>query len=201
MIKDENNFIILINYGSLRLYKKENKNYIFKNEIKDEKLISDMTFDNSKTKIFSLAKGFIKIFKEANNGNYSKINEIKVPEFQFLSNINGDFEEHGFEAHGYNNRILLFEDKNIVIVKETRSIWYFNISENYRIINIYKENELFKDLLSIHRYYEDKVIVIYETKSLKVISITENKVLKLVKEINKEKYVHFRIIKAYREKM
>ena len=75
---NENNFILFTNYGSHKFYKKEDKNYIFKNEIKDENLVSDMTFDNSKTKIFSLAEGFIKIFKEDDNGNYSKIKEIKI---------------------------------------------------------------------------------------------------------------------------
>ena len=38
-----------------------------------------MTFDNSKTKIFSIAEIFIKIFEENDNGNYYKIKEIKFP--------------------------------------------------------------------------------------------------------------------------
>ena len=73
LIKDEDNFIMLTNYGSLRFYKKEDKNYIFKNEIINEKLVSDMVFDNPKNKLFCIAKGFIKVFQDIGNSNYSKI--------------------------------------------------------------------------------------------------------------------------------
>ena len=201
MIKDEDNFIILTNYGSLRFYKKEDKNYIFKNEIINEKLVSDMVFDNSKNTLFCIAEGFIKVFQDIGNGNYSKIKEINVPEFKNLFNNNNPLDgEPGFEAGGYNNKILLFEDKNILIVKELNSISFFNISDNYKLINIYKENELKNNLFSIDRYDEDKIIVIFNLKSLKVISLKENKVVKFVKEINKEKYVDFRIIRTYPEK-
>jgi len=93
LIKDENNFIILTNYvcndyGNLLFYKKEGKNYVLKNEVKNEKLVSDIIFDKSKTKLFGISQGFIKVFKEDNNGNYSKIKEISVPEFKPISNIN-----------------------------------------------------------------------------------------------------------------
>ena len=63
-------------------------------------------------------------------------------------------------AHKYNNKILLLEDKNILIVKEKYSLWFFNISENYRLINIYKEKYVFSDFISIDRYNEDKIILI-----------------------------------------
>ena len=36
LIKDKNNFILLTNYGTLKIDKKEDKNYIFKNVIKYE---------------------------------------------------------------------------------------------------------------------------------------------------------------------
>ena len=113
LIKDENNFIILTNYvcndyGNLLFYKKEGKNYILKNEVKNEKLVSDIIFDKSKTKLFCISHGFIKVFKEDENGYYSKIKEINVPEFHSLSNNNG----------GYYNKMLLLEDKNVLIVME-----------------------------------------------------------------------------------
>ena len=118
-----------------------------------------------------------------------------------MDNNNNPWDgEHEFEAEGYNNKILLLEDKNILIVKELKSISFFNISDNYKLINIYKENELLNYLFSIDRYDEDKIIVIFNLTSLKVISIKENKVVKFVKEINKEKYVDFHIIRAYPEK-
>ena len=42
-----------------------------------------------------------------------------------MSNINGPFEDHGFDAYGYNNRMLLLEDKNILIIKGTNKIIIF----------------------------------------------------------------------------
>ena len=229
LIKDENTFIILINYkiddyGNLRFYKKEGNKYILKHEIKNEKLVSDIIFDKSKTKLFCISKGFIKVFKEDDKGNYSKIKEINIPEFNTLSNINGPFEDHGFDAYGYNNRMLLLEDKNILIVKEQKKLSFLNISDNYKLYKIYKEdnkdhsdifsidksnenkiiviNDLIKysDILSIDRYDEDKIIAICNLSSLKVISINENKVLKYIKDFNEEKDFNFRIIKTYLEK-
>ena len=190
LIKDENNFIILTNYGSLKFYKKEENIFIFKNEIRDKKPIYDIIFDNSKTKIFSLSQGFIKIFKEDNNGNFLKSEEIKVSEIKSL--------EHFEEYCEFN--LLLLEDKNILIVKGQNSIWFFNVSENYRLLNFYEENERFSEFPSIDRYDEDKIISIYNGECLKVISMTENKVLKMVKAIYKLDYNNFRRIKVIREK-
>ena len=158
-----------------------------------------MTFDNSKAKLYFISKGFIKIFKDVDNGNFSKIKEITVPEFHSLNNI-GPFEVDSFDAYGCNNKTLYLEVKIILIVKEENSLSFFNISENYKLINIYKENNIDSYILSIDRYDEDKIIAICNFKSLKVISINENKILKYVEEINKEKYFEFRIIKTYREK-
>ena len=196
LIKDENNFIILTNYvcndyGNLLFYKKEGKNYILKNEVKNEKLVSDIIFDKSKTKLFCISKGFIKVFKEDENGYYSKIKEINVPEFHSLSNNNG----------GYYNKMLLLEDKNVLIVMEQEKLSFLNISENYKLYKVYKENSKnHSDIFSIDRYDEDKIIAICNLRSLKVISINENKVIKYIKEINEEKDFEFRILKTYPEK-
>ena len=118
----------------------ETLNFI-KKRVKNEKLVSDMTFDNSKTKLFCISKGFIKIFKDVDNGNFSKIKEITVPEFHSLNNI-GPFEVDSFDAYGCNNKTLYLEVKIILIVKEENSLSFFNISENYKLINIYKENNI-----------------------------------------------------------
>lgn len=196
LIKDENNFIILTNYvcndyGNLLFYKKEGKNYILKNEVKNEKLVSDIIFDKSKTKLFCISHGFIKVFKEDENGYYSKIKEINVPEFHSLSNNNG----------GYYNKMLLLEDKNVLIVMEQEKLSFLNISENYKLYKVYKENSKnHSDIFSIDRYDEDKIIAICNLRSLKVISINENKVIKYIKEINEEKDFEFRILKTYPEK-
>ena len=141
-----------------------------------------------------------------------------------MSNINGPFEDHGFDAYGYNNRMLLLEDKNILIVKEQKKLSFLNISDNYKLYKIYKENNKdhsdifsidksnenkiivindlikYSDILSIDRYDEDKIIAICNLSSLKVISINENKVLKYIKDFNEEKDFNFRIIKTYLEK-
>ena len=195
LIKDENNFILLAEWGIIKFYKKEGKNFIFKNEIKIKKLVSDITFDKSKEKLFSFSQGFIKIFQDINNDSFSEIKEITAPELPLLVHVYGPYDNYGDEY----NKILLLEDKNILIVKEQNSISFFNISENYKLINIYKEKDIFSDIISIDRYDEGTIIGIYNFNSLKVISINGNKVLKYVKEINKEK-IELRIIKTYPEK-
>ena len=198
LIKDENNFIILTNYGTLKFYKKEGENYLFKSETKNEKLVSDMSFDNSKNKLFCIAKGFIKVFEDNNNnGNYSKIKEITVPEFLHFHNYWNYFDEYGYDGNG--NRILLLEDKNILIVKEERKLSFFNISENYKLYKVYEEN-IFSNILAIDRYDEDNIIIISHYRTLKVISINENEAIKNVKEINKEKDFSFCILKTILEK-
>ena len=106
--------------------------------------------------------------------------------------------EHFEEYCEFN--LLLLEDKNILIVKGQNSIWFFNVSENYRLLNFYEENERFSEFPSIDGCDEDKIISIYNGECLKVISMTENKVLKMVKAIYKLDYNNFRRIKVIREK-
>ena len=177
---DENNFILITNYGSLFLYTKEEGIFSFKKEIIKNEKISSIVFD-SKGKIFSLSNDSIKIFEKNSDDNYIIIKKIIIP----------DMVGRMMYASNNNDNILLLEDKNILIIKQSNSIKFFNMKDNYTLIYTFKE----KNIHSIERFGDDKLIVLYNYDNLKVISIYEYKVLK---EIKTEIETH--LVKYYKEK-
>ena len=175
-IINENYFILIINNGNLNLYKKENGIFNFKKEIIKNENISRITLD-SNGNIYSLSNDSIKIFEKIDYENYIIKKKIIIP------NMNSR------NIYSYNNadNILLLEDKNILILKQTNSIRFFDISKNYSIIYKFEE----KRINSIERFGEDKLIALCNSNNLKVISIYENKVFNNIKteiESNLVKY-------------
>ena len=182
-IIDENNFILITNYGSLNLYTKQNGIFILKKEnlISNEK-ISRIAFD-SKRNIYALSNDSFKIFNKNKDDNYTMSKKVMIPNMttrKIYEYLRGD-------------NILLLEDKNIIIVKQSNSILFYKIENNVscKLIYIFEE----KKIHLIERFEEDKLIVFYGEVNLKIISIYENKVYKNIK-IEKGRSV----LKYYKEK-
>ena len=168
-IIDENNFILITNYGNLNLYTKEKGKFILKKEnlIRNEK-ISCIVFD-SKDNIYALSNDSIKIFNKNKDDNYTMSKKVLIP------NMTGRKIYAYFTA----DKILLLEDKNIIIVKQSSFIIFFKIVNNdsYKLIYIFEE----KNINLIETFDEDKLIVLCNNDNLKIISIYENKVFKNIK--------------------
>ena len=170
-IINENYFILIINNGNLNLYKKENGIFNFKKEIIKNENISRITLD-SNGNIYSLSNDSIKILERIDFENYILKKKITIPNM-----ISRNIEIF----------IHILEDKNILILKQTNSIRFFDISKNYSIIYKFEE----KRINSIERFGEDKLIALCNSNNLKVISIYENKVFNNIKteiESNLVKY-------------
>lgn len=73
--------------------------------------------------------------------------------------------------------MLILEDKNILIVKQYNDIKFFDMKNNFKLIFIFTD----KNIISIERFGEDKLLVIGDYNILKVISIYENKIFNKVK--------------------
>ena len=54
--------------------------------------------------------------------------------------------------------MLILEDKNILIVKQYNDIKFFDMKNNFKLIFIFTD----KNIISIERFGEDKLIVIGE---------------------------------------
>ena len=72
--------------------------------------------------------------------------------------------------------LTLFEDKNILISKEIMGMQFYDIKQNYKLIESLKERSIHE----LERIGDDKFIL-YHNNSLKILSINERKVIKTVK--------------------
>ena len=170
VVKDDNNFAIYANDGSLRLFNKQGDKFVLKQEINDDNVkIVDIVFDSKGRLIACCWGNMIKVFELNEKGNYESKKRI----------INAD----AFHA-------LLLEDKNILISKEITSLQFYDISQNFKLIETLKE----RSIHDIERIGDDKVIL-YHNNSLKILSVKERKVVKNIK-IGFEAYA----IKYYKEK-
>ena len=163
-IIDENNFMIIDYDGDVLLYTKEEGKFIFKKELIKNQKIENLVFD-SKGKIHSFSNDTIKIFEKNNNENYQLTNKI------IIENMKKDSCTY---LYAENDEILLLEDKNILIIKKALLVNFFNISNNYSLINTINERFIY----SIERFDDDKLIILYELENLKVVSIYGDKVFK-----------------------
>ena len=171
IIKDDNHFIISTSYGSIQLYTKKYDEFILKNEIKDIK-VSNICLNSNKKKLFSLCNDTLIIFEENNNGDFIIAENKNVS----LSNIEKE-EIIIIRIGNLYNDIMLLEDKNILIVKQIDSIKFYNITNNYGLIYIYKD----EGIIQIERFGDDKLLIICNYKYLKIISINENKIINIIK--------------------
>ena len=169
IIKDDNNFIISTSYGSIKFYTKINKEFIFKNEIKDLDL-TNIYLTSNKDKIFALSNNTLHIFEENNDKDF--IIKINIS----LSNIENENVITELIGDKYTD-LMILEDKNILIVKQVNSIKFYNMTKNYELIYTFKENEI----ISIDRFGDDKLLIICNYNYFKIISIYENKVFYTVK--------------------
>lgn len=175
-IINENYFILITNYGNLNLYKKENGIFSFKKELIKNENISRITLDY-KGNIYSLSNDSIKIFEKVDLENYIMKKKIIIPNMM----------PRYIYAYDKADNIMLLEDENILILKQSNSIRFFDITQNYSIIYTFEE----KNIHSIERFGKDKLIVLNNFDNLKVISIYKNKVLVNIKteiETNLVKY-------------
>ena len=169
-VKDENNFAIYANDGTLQLYNKEGDNYVLKHNIEKEE-ITDVVFD-SKGKIITCSRdkySAMKIFDLNEKGEYKPIKTI---------------------IYSYNFNSLLLEDKYLLIARDLKTIDFYDIVENYKLIHSMNE----KSVHRLERLGDDKIIA-YHNNTLKIISIKQYKVIKTV-EIGFQAYV----VKYYKEK-
>jgi len=176
-IKDDNNFIFSTTEGNIKFYTKKENDFILKNEIKDFD-ISTISFDSKKEKLFALSNDSLIIFEENNNGDYLIKN--KIP----LSNL----ENYNLLFRKAKDDMLFLEDKNILIVKQINDIKFYDMKNNFKLINIFKD----KNILSVERFGDDKLIIIGDYNILKIISIYENKIFNEIKinfELTDVKYI------------
>lgn len=169
-VKDENNFAIYANDGTLQLYNKEGDNYVLKHNIEKEE-ITDVVFD-SKGKIITCSRD-----------NY---NAMKI----FDLNEKGEYKPIRTIIYSYNFDSLLLEDKYLLIARDLKTIDFYDIVENYKLIHSMNE----KTVHRLERLGDDKIIA-YHNNTLKIISIKQYKVIKTV-EIGFQAYV----VKYYEEK-
>ena len=169
-VKDENNFAIYANDGTLQLYNKEGDNYVLKHNIEKEEII-DVVFD-SKGKIITCSRD-----------NY---NAMKI----FDLNEKGEYKPIRTIIYSYNFDSLLLEDKYLLIARDLKTIDFYDIVENYKLIHSMNE----KTVHRLERLGDDKIIA-YHNNTLKIISIKQYKVIKTV-EIGFQAYV----VKYYKEK-
>ena len=176
-VKDDNNFMISTTEGNIKLYTKKGKDFILKDEIKDYNILI-ILFDAIKETLFALSNNSLIFFKENKNGNYYLANNIS------LSNL----ENYNLLMRKAHDDMLLLEDKNILIVKQYNDIKFYDMSNNCKLIYIFKD----KDIISIERFGENKLLVISNYNILKIISIYENKIFNKLKtyfELTDVKYV------------
>ena len=169
-VKDENNFAIYANDGTLQLYNKEGDNYVLKHNIEKEG-ITDVIFD-SKGKIITCSRD-----------NY---NAMKI----FDLNEKGEYKPIRTIIYSYKFDSLLLEDKYLLIARDLKTIDFYDIVENYKLIHSMNE----KTVHRLERLGDDKIIA-YHNNTLKIISIKQYKVIKTV-EIGFQAYV----VKYYKDK-
>ena len=176
-VKDDNNFMISTTEGNIKLYTKKGKDFILKDEIKDYN-ISIILFDAIKETLFALSNNSLILFKDNKNGKYYLANNISL----------SDLKNYNLLMRKVHDDMLLLEDKNILIVKQYNDIKFYDMSNNCKLIYIFKD----KDIISIERFGEDKLLVIGNYNILKIISIYENKIFNKLKtyfELTDVKYI------------
>ena len=86
--------------------------------------------------------------------------------------------------------MTLFEEKNILFSKEITSMQFYDISQNYKLLETLRERSIHE----AEKFGDDKIIV-YHNNTLKIISLNEHNLIKTLK-IGFEAYS----IKYYEEK-
>ena len=153
-IKDDNNFAVYSNDGLLKIYTKQGDQFELKQEITDIK-VQDAIFDSKGKLIVCVRGNFIKILEQNEKGMYKSIKSLVQADASYLT---------------------LFEDKNILISKEIIGLQFYDIKQNYKLIESLKERSIHE----LERIGDDKFIL-YHNNSLKILSIKERKVVKTVK--------------------
>ena len=154
VIKDEDNFAIYANDGVLKLFTKIGDKFELKQEI-DEVEIVHVIFQSNGRLIACCRRNLIKIFELNEKGVYKSIKSLS--------------QADSFDA-------ALFEDKNILVSKEIASMQFYDVSNNYKKIGSLRERSVHE----LERYGNDKFII-YHNSSLKIISISERKLVKTIK--------------------
>lgn len=168
VIKDENNFAIYANDGSLKIYNRQGKDFSLTQNIENEGVV-EILYDSEGKIITGCRDNNIKIFEQNNEGIYKKTK---------TRNFADTFQ------------IKVFEDKNILIAKDIDFIQFYDIKQNYKLIETMRQ----KSLHDFERYGDDNIII-YTNSTLKVISFKEYKEIKTI-NIDFQAYA----IKLYQEK-
>lgn len=148
-IKDENNFAICANDGSLKIYSKQGKEFALKQNIEKEGIV-DITFDSEGKIICGARDNSVKIFKMDEKGEY-KIYKTR----NFASSF----------------QVKLFEAQNTLVSKDIHFIQFYDIKDNYKLVETLRQ----KSIHDIEKLGNDKFII-YTNNSLKVVSMKEFKV-------------------------
>ena len=167
-IKDDNNFLIYSNDGMMKLYKKEKDIFELKQEFNDIEVV-DAIFDSDGKILACVRNNLIKVLKQDEKGNYKSIKSLQ-------------------QADAFH--LAIFKEKNILFSTEIASMQFYDISQNYKLLETVKERSIHEP----EKFGDDKVIV-YHNNSLKIISINEHNLIKTIK-IGFEAYS----IKYYEEK-
>lgn len=177
-VKDDDNFVIGCNEQSIKIYKKEKEKgniFVLKQDIKN-------AHDRSVTKVIYNSFGNII------SCSYDKT--IKIWELDSEGNfINKKIIKNEDEVRS----LLLLEDKNLLVSSGERftNIWEIQNGNNYKLIKTFNETYC-RTKNVLERISEDIIIVPKSPSSLKVISLSQLKVIKIIEfefGFNSLKYV------------
>lgn len=147
-IKDENNFAIYANDGSLKIYQKKDGNFLLKQNIEDEEII-DVIYDEKSNIITCSRDHEIKIFDKSDKEVYKRNKTI---------------------TFAYSFHVKLMGD--LLIGTELKTIDFYNVTKKYQLITSINE----KSVHEFEQFGNDKIIV-YHNDTLKIISTKEYKLI------------------------
>ena len=175
-IKDDNNFAIGCNEQSMKIYTKKNDIFILKQDIKNahDRGIRKVLYNSEGNIISCSYDKTIKIWELDNNGDYINKKIIKSED----------------EVRS----LLLLEDKNILVSSGDRFTNIWDIKNDYKLIKTFNETYC-RTKNVLERISDDVIAVAKAPFFLKIISLKELKVIKII-----EMEFGFNSIKSFEDK-
>ena len=162
-VKDDDNFVIGCNEQSIKIYKKEKDKFVLKQDIKN-------AHDRGVRKVIYTSFGNII------SGSYDKTMKI------WAKDSKGDYiNKKIINSKDEVRALLLLEDKNLLVSSGERftNIWEIQNDYNYKLIKTFNETYC-RTQNVLERISDDIIIVPKSPFSLKFISLSELKVIKVI---------------------
>lgn len=161
-VKDDDNFVIGCNEQSIKIYTREGDIFILKQDITNahDRGIRKVIYDSRGNIISGSYDRTIRIWEKNNEGDY--INT------KIINNNNDEVRS-----------LLLLEDKNILISSGERFTNLWDINNDYKLIKTFNETYC-RTHGVLERISDDKIAVAKSPFFLKIISLTELKVIKVI---------------------